>query len=199
MHMRRECPTPSWLILADGREIMRLDYLALGPEVGWYRCRVTFSGISEEEWCRFYAGDPRDVPWILRRIGTDESIPFARFEIAWHGAHEISLRLTQRYDGRRAGWCAAIMRLFGIAHGWVTTERSPHNPWVVGKRRIRKMLKSGEETEIFGALVAVPRHGSRLQWADDLLYAYAAHESSMVRFAAVSGFGELGRLHGYVN
>jgi hypothetical protein len=55
--------------------------------------------------------------------------------------------------------------------------------------------------EVLSALDAVRHHASKSQapWASDLFRLYAIHESDYARAIAMRGFGELARVHGYVD
>jgi hypothetical protein len=158
---------------------------------------ITPAEVEAAELC-----DPRDVPWELVDCETGQRIPFCAFSLSWKLAEaRVSLKYYGTYPTMKSDRWSRLKASMGSPPPRVTQERAPFSWRKLRKRQILRLLRHSDLEEVLSALDAVRHHASKSQapWASDLFRLYAIHESDYARAIAMRGFGELARVHGYVD
>lgn len=168
----------------------------------WSNYRITFVGITPEEWEAAWWKDPRDIPWTIEWDDGRPPTPYCSAQLSWHSGRDV-LGIKSYgcfYLRSPPGLWPRVRRRLGFPLPEVPQERAPLGWRRLKKRSVLRRLDSDDDTEVEDALsdLALDASAAQAPWAAALLVRHARGPGG-VRLAVLAGLGELARLHGYVD
>jgi hypothetical protein len=197
---RRTYRPHDWIIYNAQQPLVRLSFTGYSDLWACYVVgflAITPAEVEATEFC-----DPRDVPWEFVDCETGQRVPFCAFSLSWKPAeNRVSLKYYGTYPTVRSDRWSRLKALMGSPPPRVPQARAPLGWHKLRKRRVLQLLRRSDLEDVLGALDSVRHYASESQaaWASDLFRSYALHESDHARAIAMRGFGELARVHGYVD
>jgi hypothetical protein len=197
---RRNYRPHDWIIYNAQEPLVRLSFTGFSD---FWECYVVgYLAITAADMEAAELRDPRDVPWEFVDCETGQRVPFCAFSLSWKPTERgVSLKYYGSYPTTRSDRWTRLKALMGSPPPRVPQERAPLGWHKLRKRRILRQLRHSDLEDVLGALDCVRYYASQSQapWASDLFRSYAIHESDYAREIAIRGFGELARVHGYVD
>lgn len=196
---RKTRPLLRRLLSQDGTDVLLELHWAEWDE-GWDRYHVDFVGLPLAELLRIENEcDPRDVLYVYEK--TDGTrIPYASVSANYHEDQCLLLAKGEGYyPTERHPFLNRLRVLLGLKPHRVEQDRAPISWRRVRKSKVLAEVRSGNPAAILMALSEAYRHSraNDVAWIVPLLLDSAQSDEPLIRESAISGLGELARLHGF--